>query len=190
MFENIFWGRDMRYKFRYYNKGFKLLSMILAPLQNFFFVIVIIVPIILIVISLVFCLIGLEKQLDDYTAQIIYKIIITFSFLCAISYYIFPKGVFLYEKRLIIARHTVTLRNWKSIIFVKYDAIENVNINFKDLRFTKYHGSLLVPCGDEVCNIELTLKNGKKYFFSTEYQDDFCKHLKSLIDKYNEQQNG
>lgn len=111
MFENIFWGRDMRYKFRYYNKGFKLLSMILAPLQNFFFVIVIIVPIILTVISLVFGLIGLEKQLDDYTAQIIYKIIITFSFLCAISYYIFPKGVFLYEKRLIIARHTVSLRN-------------------------------------------------------------------------------
>lgn len=70
----------MRYKFRYYNKGFKLLSMILATLQNFFFVIVIIVPIILSVISLVFGLIGLEKQLDDYTAQTIYKTIITFSF--------------------------------------------------------------------------------------------------------------
>lgn len=185
MFENIFGGRDMRYKFRYYNKGFKLLTIITIPIFNFVFP-----QLLSIAILRTISLIGLGKYFDDVNLlTLLYNAVRIFSALWVISYLFLPKGVFLYKKRLIIARHTVTLRNWKSIIFVKYDAIENVNINFKDLRFTKYHGSLLVPCGDEVCNIELTLKNGKKYFFSTEYQDDFCKHLKLLIDKYNEQKN-
>lgn len=87
----------------------------------------------------------------------------------------------MYERYLVIARYTITTRNWNSKITLKYDDIESVNINYNDLRFTKYHGSLLVPFGDNTYNIEITMKNGRKYFFSIENQEEFCDHLNSLI---------
>lgn len=40
---------------------------------------------------------------------------------------------------------------------------------------------MVVPCGDESYNVELTLKNGKKYFFSIENQEEFCDNLTELI---------
>ncbi len=118
----------MRYKFRYYNKGFKLLTIITIPIFNFVFP-----QLLSIAILRTISLIGLGKYFDDVNLlTLLYNAVRIFSALWVISYLFLPKGVFLYKKRLIIARHTVTLRNWKSIIFVKYDDIENVNINFKD----------------------------------------------------------
>lgn len=75
------------------------------------------------------------------------------------------------------------MRNWRNRISVSYDDIESVKLNYSDLRFTKYHGSLLVPFGDDTYNVELVLKNGKRYFFSIENQEEFCEMLNSLLEK-------
>lgn len=101
-------------------------------------------------------------------------------------YCVLKKGVFLYQNHLVIARYTITLRNWKNRISIDYNDIESVIVNYSDLRFTKYHGSLLVPFGDDTYNVELTLKNGKKYFFSIENQEEFCDNLNSLFLKNTE----
>lgn len=172
----------MRYKFRYYNGTFKVLNALFIPLQNlllpYFFV--------LLILRLI-SLIGLGQYLNnDVAIHVIQKIILVLSFSWALIYIICRKGVFLYDDRLTIARYTITTRNWRNRITISYDKIDSVNVNYSDLRFTKYHGSLLVPFGDDNCNVELTLKNGRKYFFSIQNQEEFCDTLNLLIDKYNQ----
>ena len=39
--------------------------------------------------------------------------------------------------------------------------------------------------GDRAYNVELTLKNGKKYYFSIEDQEEFCENLSQLIESKN-----
>lgn len=168
----------MRYKFRYFNGTFKILNALFIPLQNFllpyFFV-----SLIIRLISVV----GLGEYFNnDIAISVMRKIVIIFSILWALIYIVCRKGVFLYDDRLVIARYTITLTNWKNRITVKYDSIESVNVNYKNLRFTKYYKSFLVPFGNEDYNVELTLKNGKKYFFSIENQEEFCEILNSLIE--------
>lgn len=167
----------MRYKFRYYNGTFKLLKLIYVPLMNFVFPFVV-----MFILARIVALMGLGQYLNnEETLNIIQKLTLTSSFLFTIIYCVLRKGVFVYERYLVIARYTITTRNWNSKITLKYDDIESVNINYNDLRFTKYHGSLLVPFGDNTYNIEITMKNGRKYFFSIENQEEFCDHLNSLI---------
>ena len=36
--------------------------------------------------------------------------------------------------------------------------------------------------GDRAYNVELTLKNGKKYYFSIEDQEEFCENLSQLLE--------
>lgn len=172
----------MRYKFRYYNSSFKVLNSIFVPLQNLLFP-----QIVALILLRVISLIGLGQYLNnDIVISTLQKIILICSVFWLIIYCIFKKGVFLHDQYLIIARYTITLRNWKNRIVLRYDEIESVNVNYTDLRFTKYHGSLLVPFGDNTYNVELTMKNGKKYFFSVENQEEFCDNLNSLIQKSRE----
>lgn len=169
----------MRFIFRYFNRSFKILCTILVPLQNF-----ILPPIIASFFIRVIGLIGLGQYFNnDLIISIIQKIVIFVSILWAAIYIFFRKGVFLYDDYLVIARYTITLRNWKNRIKIKYDDIDHVNVNYTDLRFTKHHGSLLVPCGDNTYNVEITLKNGKKYFFSIENQEEFVSELLSRMDR-------
>lgn len=169
----------MRYKFRYYNGTFKLLKSIVLPLQN-----LLLPQIFALIILRVLALIGLGQYLNNDTAiGIIQKIILACSILWTVIYCVLKKGVFLYDEHLVIARYTITFRNWKNRIVLRYDEIESVNVNYNDLRFSQYHGSLLVPFGDNTYNVEITMKNGKKYFFSIENQEEFCDTLDSLIQK-------
>ncbi len=36
--------------------------------------------------------------------------------------------------------------------------------------------------GDRAYNVELTLKNGKKYYFSIEDKEEFCENLSQLLE--------
>lgn len=178
-----FGGEVLRYKFRYFNGIYKAISRLVSPFQNFFLTWVISF-IIFFFIGKLMILFGFEDYIvDDYVIGIFQKIVFACSILWVMVYFIFKKGVFLCENRLVIARYTITLTNWKNRIIIDYDDIESVNINFRDLHFTKYRFSSLVLCGDEANNIELTLKNGKKYFFSIEDQEEFCDNLNLLLEK-------
>ena len=117
------------------------------------------------------------------------KIIFICSIIWAAVYCIFRKGVFLYDNHLVIARYTITLTNWKNRITISFDEIESVNVNYTDLHFTRYRFSFIVPCGDEAYNVELTLKNGKKLFFSIQDQEEFCQNLNLLMENYNKVKN-
>lgn len=113
------------------------------------------------------------------------RIMIICLFVSTAVHFILIKGVFLYDDRLVIARYTFSLTNWKPRIVINYNDIEKVNVNYFDIHFTKRRFSMLVLCGDESYNVELTLKNGKTYYFSIEDQEEFCENLNHLMEKYN-----
>ncbi|WP_304819182.1 hypothetical protein [uncultured Clostridium sp.] len=171
----------MRYKFRYYNDSFRLINLLLVPLKN-----LLIPQGFALVVIRILALIGVGQYLNNTVAiNIMQKVILVFSILWTISYCIFKKGVFLYKSHLVIARYTITTRDWRNKITIDYIDIDSVNINYRDIRLTKHHGSLLVPFGDNTYNVELTLKNGKKYYFSIEDQEEFCENLSQLIESKN-----
>lgn len=172
----------MRYKFRYFNGIYKTAAKIAIPLQNFF-IIVAAFWLFYYLVGRLAILIGIDNYLlRDDILDVFLRIMYTCSILWAAIYCFFKKGVFLYDDHLTIARYTVTLTNWKNRIFISYDEIEKVNVNYTDLHFTRYHFMLVVPGGDESYNIELTLKSGKKYFFSIEDQEEFCENLNLLLE--------
>lgn len=179
----------MRYKFRYANGIYKTCAKIIVPLQNFFIAIAFFL-LIYYLFGRLTVLLGVEDYLiSDTVIEIVQEIILVFSALSAVVYCVFKKGVFLYDDSLVIARYTITPINWKPRITISYDEIERVNVNYTDLRFTKYRFSMVTPCGDYAYNVELTLKNGKKYFFSIQEQEEFCNNLNILIDKAKNMQN-
>ncbi|MCH5315659.1 MAG: hypothetical protein J1E81_07080 [Eubacterium sp.] len=170
----------MKYKFRYTNSIYKIVAAIVVPVQNFFITTVLIL-IAYFLFGKLAILIGADNYFINETVfEIVRKIVLICSFLSAASYCVLKKGAFLYDDRLVIAKYTMTPLNWKLRITISYDEIEHVNVNYIKLNFIKRF-LLLVPLGDETCNVELTLKNGKKYFFSIEYQEEFCQNLNSLI---------
>ena len=171
----------MRYKFRYINGMYKTASKIIGPLQNIFLVWAIYLAVYFLVGK-----IAKAFNLEDYVLNadlmsILHRIVLAASLLWAMAYTFLRKGVYLQENCLVIAHYTVSLTNWHNRIIINYDDIESVNDNFHDLHFTKHRYSMVVPCGDESYNIELTLKSGKKYFFSIENQEEFCENLTFLI---------
>ncbi len=172
-------GVIVRYKFRCRTKIDKVLNAVLVPLQNLLF------PgfCSLIIVKLLAAIGIVQYFNNDFVLDLIQKILLFASFGYALSYCILRKGVFLYDTRLVIARYTFTLINYKSRISIKYEDIESVIINYIDLRFTKYRASELMPFGDDTYNIELTLKNGKKYFFSIEDQEEFVEEVSKRMEK-------
>ncbi len=174
-----------RYKFRYYNSTFKILNAFFVPLQN------LLIPraFSLLIVRLV-SLVGLGQYINNsIIINALQKIILICSISWALIYCVFKKGVFVYKDHLVIARYTITLRNWKNRITVDYNEIKSIIVNYSDLRFTRYHGSLLVPFGDDTYNVELTLNNGKKYFFSIKDQEEFCNNLNLLINSTSSKNN-
>lgn len=130
-------------------------------------------------------LIGMEEYfLNKNVLNEMSRIILICWLLPTAIYFILIKGVFLYDNRLVIARYTISLTNWNPRIVINYDDIEKVNVNYFDLHYTKRRFSMLVLGGDESYNIELTLKNGKQYYFSIEDQEEFCENLNLLMEKY------
>lgn len=176
----------MRYKFRYLNGVYKTVAAVAGPMQNFFITIAVFIFSYYLVGRLT-VLIGIDNSFMNSTFNsIVREIMIYIALIFAVAYCFLKKGVFLYNDRLVIARYTITPLNWKSRIIVNYNEIEYVNVNYTDLHFTKYRFSVINICADEAYNVELTLKNGKKYFFSIQNQEEFCDNLNSLLIKYNE----
>lgn len=172
----------MRYKFRYANNTFRLAAKIAAPMQNFF----IIIAIYFIAYNLIGRALLLFNVTDSSIKNIgnaIQPIMFICAFLAAIIYCFLPKGVFIDTTEIVIAKYTFVPFNFKMRIHIPYNEIEKVNVNYTDIHFTKNRFSLVTLCGDEAYNVELTLKSGKKYFFSIENQEEFCDNLNMLINK-------
>lgn len=160
---------------------FKTGSMIAGILQNFWLP-WLIFYILYVLVGKVSILIGLDNYLsDDIVLYSLQRIVLIISISSVIVFCFFRKGVFLNENHLIIARYTITPFNWKWWIKIDYSDIEKVNINYFDLSYIDYHFRMLILGGDRAYNVELTLKNGKKYYFSIEDQEEFCENLSQLI---------
>ena len=160
---------------------FKTGSMIAGILQNFWLP-WLIFCILYVLVGKVSILIGLDNYLsDDIVLYSLQRIVLIISISSVIVFCFFRKGVFLNENHLIIARYTITPFNWKWWIKIDYSDIEKVNINYFDLSYIDYHFRMLILGGDRAYNVELTLKNGKKYYFSIEDQEEFCENLSQLI---------
>ncbi len=168
-----------KYRFRYYNTTFKFLSYLLVPIVN-----------IIIVSFVINLLMRLPNSLGFHNlipkGKLLYicqNSIIAVSVIWNIMYVFFPKGVFLYQDHLIIARYCITLRNFRFRIKVNYNDINKANVNYSNLLLSRYYGSELVPLGDNKYNVELTLKNGKKLFFSIEDAEQFCEEIEYRCDR-------
>ncbi len=173
----------MRYKFRYYNGSMKFLSAFVVSFQNFFLTAVACF-VIYFILAKIAGLLGLENYLfNNNVWSIVKKIIFILAFIYAIVYIVSKKGVFLYDEGFEIARYTITPLNWKNRIYVSFNEVESINVNYYNIRYTKYRYSMLVPLGDDTYNIELTLKNGKKYFFSIEDQEEFVEEVSKRMEK-------
>lgn len=160
---------------------YKTASKIIGPLQNITLVWVIYFVVYFLIDKLAQAFNFENYVLNTDLMSILHRIVLIASLLWAMAYTFLRKGVYLREDGLVIARYTVSLTNWHNRIIINYDDIESVNDNFHDLHFTKHRYSMVVPCGDESYNIELTLKNGKKYFFSIENQEDFIEAINCRI---------
>lgn len=160
---------------------FKTGSMIAGILQNFWMP-WLIFYVLYVLVGKFSISIGLDNYLsDDIVLYNLQRIVFIFSISSVIVFCFFRKGVFLNENHLIIARYTITPFNWKWWIKIDYSDIEKVNVNYFDLSFIDYHFRMLTLGGDRAYNVELTLKNGKKYFFSIENQEEFCENLSQLL---------
>ncbi len=179
-----FGGNIMRYKFRYFNGLYKTIAKFGIPLHNFMLLFIILFVIIIAIRELA-ALVGLDGYITNQTVVYTY---IRIMFICSSIWGLVnlfgKKGVFLYNDRLVIARYTVTLTNWKNRITINYNDIASVNVNYTDISFTKYRFALVVLLGDKSYNVEVTMKNGKKYFFSIENQEEFCENLNLMIENY------
>lgn len=171
----------MRYKFRYFG-GYKIASLIAGAIQNFW------LPwitfyILYVVIGKVLVFIGFENLLNnDALLFDIKRIVLICSASLAIIYCVFRKGVFLNENNLIVARYTITPFDWRLWIKIDYSDIEKANVNYSDISWSDFNFRMLTLGGDRAYNVELTMKNGKKYFFSIEDQEEFCDNLNQLIE--------
>lgn len=176
----------MRYKFRYLNGTYRITAFIGGVMQNFFAVIAAFM-LLYFLVNKVTALIGVEdSSFNTIFNSAVRKIMPCCALAASVVFCVLKKGVFLYNNRLIIARYTFTLTNWNPRITINYNEIEHVNVNYADLHFTKYRFAVVNLSGDESYNVELTLKNGKKYFFSIQNQEEFCSQLDSLLNKYND----
>ena len=128
-------------------------------------------------------LVGIEDYVISETVISVYKnAAFILSLSSAVIYLVMKKGVFLNYNDLIVARYTITPFDWRLWIKIDYSDIEKVNVNYSDISWSDFNFRMLTFGGDRAYNVELTLKNGKKYFFSIEDQEAFCDNLNQLIE--------
>ena len=97
---------------------------------------------------------------------------------------VMPKGCFLYDDQVVLARYTITALNWKNKIAVPYYMIENAYVQYSSIYWTKDVFSELVPYGDFNYNVELQLRDGKKYIFSVQDAEDCCAEIMAKVEQY------
>ena len=80
--------------------------------------------------------------------------------------------------------YTITALNWKNKIAVPYYMIENAYVQYSSIYWTKDVFSELVPYGDFNYNVELQLRDGKKYIFSVQDAEDCCAEIMAKVEQY------
>ena len=161
---------------------FKFASKIAAPMQNSFMI----VAIFFIAYNLIgrLCLLfNITNSSIKNIGSVMQQPMLICAFSAAIIYCILRKGVFINTSEIVIAKYTFVPFNFKMRIHIPYNEIEKINVNYSNIHFTKYRFSFVTLCGDETYNVELTLKSGKKYFFSIENQEEFYQNVNIMIDK-------
>ena len=114
----------MRYKFRYSNSIYKSAARIAAPMQNFFMII----AIFFVAYNLIgrLCIFFNVSSLTIKNfGEILQEPMFICAFLSAIIYCFLPKGVFINDSEIVIAKYTFVPFNFKMRIHIPYNEIED-----------------------------------------------------------------
>jgi hypothetical protein len=113
-----------KYKFKAPNRTFQLLLPFLCAADNF-------------AIVFLLCRLGLgilgriglaDFLLQDPVLDYITKAVLILSVVYSLLPLVMPKGCFLYDDQVVLARYTITALNWKNKIAVPYYMIENAPV--------------------------------------------------------------
>lgn len=169
-----------KYKFKAPNRTLQLLLPFLCAADNF-------------AIAFLLCRLGLgilgriglaDFLLQDPVLDYITKAVLILSVVYSLLPLVMPKGCFLYDDQVVLARYTITALNWKNKITVPYYMIENAYVQYSSIYWTKYMFSELVPYGDFNYNVVLQLRDGKKYIFSVQDAEDCCAEIMAKVEQY------
>lgn len=169
-----------KYKFKAPNRTFQLLLPFLCAADNF-------------AIVFLLCRLGLgilgriglaDFLLQDPVLDYITKAVLILSVVYSLLPLVMPKGCFLYDDQVVLARYTITALNWKNKIAVPYYMIENAYVQYSSIYWTKDMFSELVPYGDFNYNVVLQLRDGKKYIFSVQDAEDCCTEIMAKVEQY------
>ena len=133
-----------KYKFKAVNRILQFLLPFLCAADNF-------------AIVFLLCRLGLgilgriglaDFLLQDPVLDYITKAVLILSVVYSLLPLVMPKGCFLYDDQVVLARYTITALNWKNKIAVPYYMIENAYVQYSSIYWTKDVFSELVPYGD------------------------------------------
>jgi hypothetical protein len=118
-----------KYKFKAPNRTFQLLLPFLCAADNF-------------AIVFLLCRFGLgilgriglaDFLLQDPVLDYITKAVLILSVVYSLLPLVMPKGCFLYDDQVVLARYTITALNWKNKIAVPYYMIENAYVQYSSI---------------------------------------------------------
>ena len=159
-----------KYKFKAPNRTFQLLLPFLCAADNF-------------AIVFLLCRLGLgllgriglaDFLLQDPVLDYITKAVLILSVVYSLLPLVMPKGCFLYDDQVVLARYTITALNWKNKIAVPYYMIENAYVQYSSIYWTKDMFSELVPYGDFNYNGAATARWQEIHFFSPRRRGLLC----------------
>ena len=169
-----------KYKFKAPNRTFQFLLPFLCAVDNFG-IVILLSRLCLAVLGGV----GLAKiLLQDPVLDYITKAVLILSAVYGLLPLVMPKGCFLYDDQVVLARYTITALNWKNKIAVPYYMIENAYVQYGSIYWTRDMLFELVPYGDFNYNVVLQLRDGKKYIFSVQDAEDCCAEIMAKVEQY------
>lgn len=165
------------FEFKYDSRFSKFFGMFLSSLQNLLYP-----QIYCLILLLVLHFFNLTENWPGWISLTLFGISILCGFVLMIRFWICKKGVFLYDSFMAIERYSTTLASRKMDIQINYHDIKHIYVNYQNLRSTPNYRKLLVMCGARDSYVELTLRNGKQYFFALENQEEFCNEVRLKLE--------
>ena len=123
-----------KYKFKAVNRILQFLLPFLCAADNF-------------AIVFLLCRLGLgilgriglaDFLLQDPVLDYITKAVLILSVVYSLLPLVMPKGCFLYDDQVVLARYTITALNWKNKIAVPYYMIENAYVQYSSICFLNW----------------------------------------------------
>lgn len=163
------------YNFRYPNSAQKFTISLMNFVSNFAY------PIIFCwIVFIIMALCGVLHYLSIELCLVFLGISAVLGLIFALRYTFSYKGVILYDTYMEIITNNIV--GHKSKITIQYTEIASVYNSNYNLRYDRKKARRSFLAGDQSYYVELTLKGGKEFCFSTENQQELTEELIFRID--------